>query len=157
MALSAGQILSGGNVRDVDDRLVVAVDSSNGGAGSGSAGYPGGAVPVTNSSGNKANASAAATIAAAAGETSYLTGFQITASGATAAGVVTVTVVGVLGGTMSFTFAVPAGVAVGATSLSVSFPDPVPSSAVNTAIVVTLPALGSGNTNATVVAEGFQL
>jgi hypothetical protein len=110
---------------------------------------------VSSSSGNQANASAAATLAAVAGKTNFLTGFDVTAAGATAAGVVTGTITGVLGGTRSFTFAVPAGATVAATPLVVEFLHPLQASAVNTAIVVTLPALGAGNTNATVNAQGF--
>lgn len=113
-------------------------------------------VSITGSSGNVANANAVATLAAVAAKTTYITGFVLTAAGATAAGVVTATVTGVITGTMSFTFAVPAGATVGATPLVVNFPVPIPASAVNTAIVVTLPALGSGNTNATASATGFQ-
>lgn len=111
--------------------------------------------PVTAASGNVANASAAATLAGVAAKTNYLTGFQITAAGATAAACVNATVAGVITGTMTYTFCVPAGTAAGATPLSVSFNPPIPASAVNTAIVVTLPALGAGNTNAAVSAQGF--
>lgn len=118
---------------------------------------PSGSVPVSSSSGNVANAAGVATLAAAAGKTTYLSGFAITAAGATAAGVVLVTVAGLLGGTATYVFAVPAGASIGATPLAVTFPSPIPASAVNTAIVVTLPALGTGNTNAAVVATGFQL
>lgn len=113
--------------------------------------------PITASSGNVANGAAVATLVGVAGKTTYITGFQITAAGATAALVVTVTVVGTVTGTMSYTFTFPAGAAVGATPLAITFPAPVPASAVNTAIVVTLPAGGAGNTNATVSAQGFQL
>ena len=120
-------------------------------------GMPAGAVAVTGASGNVAAASAVATLAAAASKTTYITGFQITAGGATGAALVTATVVGTITGTLSYTFATPVGATLGATPLTVSFPVPVPASAVNTAIVVTLPSLGTGNLNATVVATGFQL
>lgn len=119
--------------------------------------YPADATVLTASSGNVANGSAAATLGAASGKTTYITGFQITASGATGAAVVTVTVTGTLGGTMSYTFVAPAGATAQATPLVVTFPHPVPASATNTAVVVTLPALGSGNTNATVSAQGFRI
>lgn len=122
-----------------------------------SGGLPSGAVAVTSSSGNVANASAVATLAAAAGKTTYISGFEITAAGATAAGVVTATVTGAIGGTMSYTFVAPTGATVAATPLVVEFHPPIPASAVNTAIVVTLPALGAGNTNATAVAHGYQV
>jgi hypothetical protein len=42
-------------------------------------------------------------------------------------------------------------------TLSIAFPRCIPASATNTAIVVTLPALGAGNTNATVIAWGYRL
>lgn len=137
---------------DIKGRQIVKVfgDPASGGSNSG-------VDELTASSGNVANASAAATLAAAAGETTYITGFEITASGATAAAVVTVTVTGTIGGTLSYTFVAPAGATAQATPLVVEFPRPIPASAANTAIVVTLPALGAGNTNATVVAHGFRV
>lgn len=119
--------------------------------------YPAAATPITNSSGNVANSNAVATLAAAVGKTTYITGFEITAGGATTGALVTVTVVGPVTGTMSYTFAAPTGATVGAEPLIVEFPVAIPASATNTAIVVTLPALGSGNTNATAVAHGYQL
>ena len=122
----------------------------------GEAPYPPGATPITADSGNQANATATATLAATAGKTTYLTQFSITATGATAASVVTGTITGLVTGTLHFTFAAPAGVAVAATPLIVSLPWAIPASATNTTIAVALPALGSGNTNATVNAYGFQ-
>lgn len=118
---------------------------------------PPSATAVIASSGNVANASAAATLAAVASKTNYLSGFQITASGATVGADVSVTITGLLGGTITYTFNAPAGALVGATPLVVTFPYPLPASAVNTAIVVTCPALGAGNTNATANAQGYVL
>jgi len=118
---------------------------------------PNGATAVNGASGNVANANAVATLAGTPSKTTYITGFEITAAGATAAAVVTVTVAGTISGTLSYTFTVPAGAALAATPLIVEFPVPIPASAVNTAIVVTCPALGAGNTNAAAVAHGFQL
>lgn len=112
---------------------------------------------VTGSSGNVANASAVATLPGAASKTTWITGFQCTAAGATAAAVVNATVTGAISGTMTYTFAYPAGATAGATPLQVTFPTPVAASAANTAIVVTLPAGGAGNTNAACTAQGFQL
>jgi len=118
---------------------------------------PGFSTAVTGASGNVANAIATATLAASGGtKTTYITGFTITAAGATAAAVVTATVTGTITGTLSYTFTIPAGATLGATPLCVMFPVPVPASAANTAIAVALPALGTGNTNATVTATGFQ-
>jgi len=116
---------------------------------------PAGAVtPIIASSGNKAAAEAVATIPAVAGKVAYLEGFDITSSGSTAAAVVTVAVAG-SGTTQSYTYSSVAGVAAPNAVLSVRFPTPIPASAVNTAFTVTMPSLGSGNTNATVVAYGF--
>lgn len=112
---------------------------------------------ITAASGNVANANAVATLAAAAGKNTFICGFTMTAAGATAAAVVSATVAGIITGTATYTFVAPTGAAVAATPLVVSFGTCVPSSAQNTAIVVTLPALGAGNTNASVSAWGFQL
>lgn len=140
---------------------VVLVDGA-GNASSPAAAYPTAAdgtaaVPVTSSSGNVANAAAVATLAAAASKTTYITSLIITGAGATAGSVVLATLAGVIGGTMTFVVAVPAGAAAGLTPLVIQFPKPIPASAVNTAITLTLPALGAGNTNAAVVAVGYQL
>lgn len=115
------------------------------------------ATQKTGASGNVANGSAAASLAAAASKTNYLTGFQCTASGATGALVVNVTVTGVITGTMTYSFVFPAGVTAQATPLIVTFPTPVKASATNTAITVTLPASGAGGTNAAVNVQGFDL
>lgn len=120
-------------------------------------GYPAGATPVVAGSGVVSNASAAATLAATPSVTNYLSGFEITAGGATAAGLVTVTVSGLLGGSRTYVFGVPAGAAAIAAPLVVTFPAPLPASAANTAIAVTVPALGAGNTHAAVVAHGYRI
>src|SRR5947207_13311659 len=73
---------------------------------------PSGSTAKTGASGNVANSSAAASLAAVSGKTNYLTGFQVTASGATAGLPVNVTVTGVITGTMTYTFVFPAGVLV---------------------------------------------
>lgn len=103
------------------------------------------------------NSVATATLAAAAGKFTWISGFTCTASGATAGLPVVVTITGIVTGTMSFVFTYPAGVLVGASPLVVNFADPIPSSAVNTGIAVGLPAGGAGNTNSAVNAWGFQL
>lgn len=117
---------------------------------------PAGATPQYVSSGNKAAQTASAAIPATAGQYSYLNGFEITGSGATAASVVVATVTDGTW-TESFIVAVPAGVTTGLTPLIVRFPTPLKSSNTNTAITVSCPSLGSGNTNACVNAEGYTL
>jgi hypothetical protein len=112
--------------------------------------------PLISASGNKANASAVATLTPSATTTAYLSGFECTAAGATTGLPVVVTVAGILGGTLSYIFSFPAGALLEAVNLLVEFNPPLPASAVNTPIVVTLPAGGTGNTNAATVAHGFQ-
>lgn len=114
------------------------------------------ATQLSASSGNVAAASAVATLAGVAAKTTYIAGFSITAGGATGAALVSATVVGVISGTQTYTFATPAGATLGATPLFIRFDPPLPASAANTAIVVTLPSLGTGNTNACVNAWGYQ-
>lgn len=111
--------------------------------------------PLIAKSGNVANASAAATLTGTASTTVYITGFEVTGSGATAGLPVTVTVAGLLGGTIQYTYDFAVGALVGNTPLIVAFNPPLPASAINTAIVVTCPASGTGGTNNTTVAHGF--
>ena len=119
--------------------------------------YPQGAVPITASSGNVAAAVAVATLVADAGKTTYITGFEITGSGATAGVVVTATITGTITGTLSYTVVAVAGALLANAPLIVQFPVPIPASAANTNIVVSCPSLGVGNTNSTVVAHGYNL
>jgi hypothetical protein len=109
---------------------------------------------VQASSGMVANAAAVATLAAVAGRTTYLTGFEVTAGGATAGSVIDVSVAG-CAVTLHYAFTVPTGAAVPANPLLVEFTDPIPSSAPNTAIVVTCPAAGAGNTGQASSAHGY--
>ena len=118
---------------------------------------PSGATAINGASGNVANANAVATLAGASSKTTYITGFEITAAGATAAASVIVAITGTKDTTLSYIFTVPAGAILAADPLVVEFPYPIPASATNTSIVVTCPALGAGNTNAAAVAHGFQL
>lgn len=119
--------------------------------------YPTGSTPVSASSGNVAAGVATATLAGAAGKTTYISGFTITGGGATAASLITATVSNLIGGTGSYTVPVPAGATAGIQPLVVEFFPPIPASAVNTAIAVSAPSFGAGNTNATVNAWGYQL
>jgi hypothetical protein len=118
--------------------------------------YPAGSTPLIAGSGNVANGSAAATLTPSATTTAYISGFEVTGSGATAGLPVTVTVAGLLGGTRSYTYTFAVGALVGNLPLTVEFLPALPASAINTAIVVTCPASGAGGTNNTVVAHGYQ-
>lgn len=115
------------------------------------------ATPVTANSGNVAAATATATLPAVAGKTTYICGFTITSAGSTAAAVVNPTVTNTMTGTLTFTYASVAGGTVANQSLIVPFNPCIPANAVNTTIPVSLPSLGTGNTNTTVNAWGFQL
>jgi hypothetical protein len=119
--------------------------------------YPATSAALTAASGNVANASAAATLAGAAAKTTYICGFVITSAGSTAAAVVSPTITGTISGTLTFSYATVAGATLQNATLSIAFPRCIPASATNTAVVVTLPALGAGNTNATVIAWGYRL
>lgn len=110
---------------------------------------------ISAASGNKANASAAATLVHTGVTLTYVTGFEVTASGATAGLPVLVTLTGLLGGTLTWIFTYPAGALVGATPLVVEFDPALPCVDVNTDAVLTLPASGAGGTNASVVMHGF--
>lgn len=118
-------------------------------------------LPVANSGSSGGAASVTATLPASANSTTWIEGFDVTGGGATAASIVEITVTGLqtATGTLKFEMNVLAGVTgpVNAQGgLSVTFPEPLPASAANTAIVVTLPTLGSGNTASSVTAYGFQ-
>jgi hypothetical protein len=114
-------------------------------------------IPITASSGNVANATATATLAAGGAKRfTYICGFQATAGGATATAAVNLTVTNVVNGTLTYTFGAVAGAGFPSPPLVVPFSPCLPANAANTAIVVSMPALGTGNTNATVSAWGYQ-
>lgn len=124
---------------------------------SGTSGYPTGATPVASSS-NGANTTVTTGLGGVAGKTTYITGFEITGSGATAGSVIYATVTGTIAGVgnLVYAIAVPTGVTAGITPLVVEFPLPIPASAQNTGIFVSVPAFGAGNTNVAVSVHGFQ-
>jgi hypothetical protein len=86
----------------------------------------------------------------------FCSGFEITAGGATAGGLVTATLTGLLGGTLNYTFGVPTGVTAAASPLVIEFPSALPSVDVNTNVVLTLPATGAGSTGASVNIHGYK-
>lgn len=111
-------------------------------------------------SANGAAQTNAPAFAAVAGKTNYLAGFDVNGSGATGASVILVTITGLLGGTIVYALPVVAGVAAPVNpngGLSIRFPYPIPASAVNTAITVSCPTFGSGNTAASVNMYGFYI
>jgi hypothetical protein len=116
---------------------------------------PYGATAETGASGDVAAATATATIAKAAAKTTYLTGLVVTGGGATGASVIVCTIVGPVTGTLTFDVPVPAGATLGITPVVINFPQAIPSSAVNTDIVVSCPTFGVGNLHAAVFATGY--
>lgn len=115
------------------------------------------ATVLNSSSGNVAAASAVATLAGSVSKTTYISGVLVTGAGATAGSVVSGTITGLLGGTQTFTVPVATGVTIGNTPIFIDYNPPLPASAANTSIVVTVPSLGAGNTNSTVSAWGYSL
>lgn len=94
-----------------------------------------------------ANAQQVATITPGAGVTAFLQSFRITGLGATAASTVTATLTGVQGGTINYPVSVPAGVTVPITPVTDTFGTTgLQASGPATAISLTLPAFGAGNT-----------
>ena len=115
------------------------------------------ATQETCDSGNVANATAACTLATTSGKTTYITGFTMSASGATAGAAVTCTLTGPITGTKTYIFTFPLGAAVPSPSLVVAFNPPLAASTTNTTIVASCPAGGTGNTHAAMTAEGLLL
>jgi hypothetical protein len=118
-------------------------------------GFPTNSTPVTSSSSGTTGA-VVATLPGVAGKTTFICGFSMTSGGTTTAVALLGTVVGTISGTLNFAYEAPAAGTQG--RLFVTFaPTCIPASAMNTAIVVTQPAAGTGTTQAAVSAWGYQL
>jgi|RhiMetdeSRZDD1v2_1073273.scaffolds.fasta_scaffold165827_3 hypothetical protein len=115
-------------------------------------------IPITAMSGNVAAATATATLAANsdARKITYICGFAATSGGATSAAVVNLTVTNVITGTQTYTYGANTGAGVPTAPLVVQFSPCLPATGPSTTIVVSMPSLGAGNTNASVNAWGFQ-
>ena len=98
--------------------------------------------PLTEASTVVGNSTATATLNAASGAYTYISGFQITGTGATVAATVTCTVTGVVN-QMYYLYTVPTGASLAATPLIVTFSPPLQSTATNTAISVSCPSTGA--------------
>lgn len=123
-----------------------------GGSASGT-GFPTNSTPITASATGTTGA-ISATLPGVVGKTTFLCGFALTSGGTTAALTVNSTVVGTIGGTLNFAYVF---VSTGQGAFGVAFPVCIPANAMNTAIVVNLPAGGAGTTVAAVSAWGYQL
>lgn len=119
--------------------------------------FPVPGTPITNSAQGTTGA-IVATLAAITNQTLYLSGFSVTFNNPTAAVNATVTVVGLVGG--SLVYGANALAAAATTPqpppLIVEYEFPIPASAVNTAVTVTLSALGTGGIGQ-VNAHGFYI
>lgn len=107
--------------------------------------------PIT-ASATGTTAATSATLPATTGVMTFICGFVITSGGTTSAASGNATVVGTATATMNFTYI---DVSSGQGLLGVAFPQCIPASAQNTAIVVTAPAGGAGTVVA-VSAWGYQ-
>jgi hypothetical protein len=139
--------------RSVPTSEVINIDST--GSELGSNPLPIGATAGGGTSGNVAAGACVASLAANATKTNYVTGFEVTGAGATGASNIIVTLTGLLGGTRSYIMTIPAGATVQVTPLIVPFTTPLPGSAINTAITVTTPSFGAGNTHSCANIHGF--
>lgn len=92
-----------------------------------------------------------ATLTGAASKWTYICGFVVTSAGTTSATLGNITVTGTVSGTMNFEYAF---VSSGQGSFGIAFPGCISSSAVNTSIVVNVPAGGAGTVGA-VTAWGY--
>lgn len=114
--------------------------------------YPAGSIPIT-ASATGTTAATAATLAANTSRRTFICGFSAR-SNATAAVNGNLTIAGVVTGTMNFTHWA-AAVASGVGITEQSFYPCIPSSAINTGIVITSPAAGTAGVNS-VSAWGYQ-
>ena len=110
-----------------------------------------------NPSGTGAASTITLTMNAVANVRNYCSGFEITGAGATAASVIVVTLATLQGGvTFSYDIVVPAGLTTSITPLIVEFNPAIAATAVNTAITLTVPSFGAGNTNSAAVLHGWR-
>ena len=116
-------------------------------------GVPSGATPVAASS-YASGTTLTCSFLSVSGLTNYITGFALTGTGATSATAVLVTISGTVV-SLYFTYCVVAGVTTQNTPLIVNFPTPVPASAPGSAISITVPSAGAGNTYTAVTIYGF--
>jgi hypothetical protein len=119
-----------------------------------------GAGGVTQTFLSQSSANAAATnnvsLGAAVGQTTYVTGFQITGGGATGASNIAVTLANVVTGTNNYVIVVPAGATTSINPLVVQFVPPLPANAQNQIITLNVPSFGVGNTNAAASIQGYR-
>lgn len=139
---------------DMGDGTWAEMIVTGGASAAGAAGLPVGATAVAQST-TTSNATAVATLPAAAGKTTYVTHITISGLAPTGAGGVGHNVTGVLGGAISYYMGLPAGPAP-VPVIDITFNPPLPASAPNTAIVLTGNAFGAGSGGQNSTIQGFQ-
>lgn len=158
--MTVKQTLNSANAPD-GSKYVTLTDGAGNLSSASSGSYPtpteAGVTFLNSSSGNVAAATATATLAAAAGKTTYVSGWSFSGGGATVGSIVNGTISGLIGGTQTISIAVPTGATLGCNSLDQNYNPAIPASAANTAIVFSVPSLGAGNTNATLSIWGYQV
>ena len=113
---------------------------------------------ATASSANAAAANNNNLPAGGAGVLNWVTGFEITGNGATAAGPIAVTLTGIITGTLNYVIEVPTIASAAQVSLIVEFPFPgLSAAAANAAITLNVPSFGAGNTAAAVSLHGYSV
>jgi hypothetical protein len=135
-------------------RIAIAQPAAGVNTGVGNIGLLGTGTQVSATSGDVANASAQACLAAHVGAVTYITSFSITGDGSTAGSVVAATL-NTIGGNLTYDVTFPAGVSTQITPVIVNFITPIPAGAANTATCITLAAGGTGNLHAAVNITGF--
>jgi len=115
---------------------------------------PPGAVPIAATSGNVANATAAAAFSAVDGQRNYLCGYSIRSLGATTAGTVAITSSG-MASNLNHSYFTVAGAGIQNQPMDIVF-EPCMVGLTSTAIFVSLAALGAGNTNAFINIWGYR-
>jgi hypothetical protein len=125
---------------------VAPIDSAEGG--------PGVPIAATAQGGNTSNA---ATLTAVAGSTTYLKRGLIIVGGATAGAAFVATLTGLIGGTLSFPVETPVGATAPIVVIPLDFGEGFEAATPASNIVLTLPALGAGNTTAGVFLWGIQI
>ena len=102
-------------------------------------------------------ATATATLPAVAGKRVYVTGFEVTGSGATTKTMKGAHLDGVNASPLYYYVTVPEGADVAITPLIVQFTRPLPATAINGAVALVVPSFGTGNAAQSAVLHGFYI
>lgn len=121
--------------------------------------YPVGATPLAFTFTTNTATLMTAQFVGASGRTVYMTGFQITGTGATATSVIVVSTTNFIA-TQNWYLVIPAGVALPVVPggiFAVSFNPPLPANALGVWPQVNVPGFGAGNTSAAINIQGYMI